>query len=642
MVRLKTCRSFGPALVLVVVAAVSILLMTPHDALSIMYTTRASVDSAGNEGNGNSYDSSISADGRYIAFQSDSSNLVSGDTNGAYDIFVHDRQTGETTRVSVDSSGNEANAGSYEPFISADGRYVVFDSIATNLIAGDTNNFQDVFVHDRQTGQTTRVSVDSSANEANEASFEPSLSFDGRYVLFGSFASNLVAGDANNIYDVFVHDRQTGQTTRISVDSSGNEANAHNFHGNAISSTGRFVAFASDASNLVPGDTNAKTDIFVHDLATGSTARVSVNSSGGQVNNLSYYPSISADGRYITFQSLVGGDAINNPWDIIVHDRLTGKTSRVSVSSTGAQGNATSSRPTISADGRFVAFSSAASNLVSGDTNGKLDIFVHDRLTRKTVRVNYTPTLQQGDDHSYAPFISLRGPYIAFESLATNLVAGDTNIKRDIFVIYPPSILLSPNGGEFIPSGSTHTITWEAVPVAETFRLKYSLDGGISWLSIPGASGISGTSFNWTVPTLAKSNPKCLVQLTAYDANSVKLGTDVSDAPFTIGAVDLTTPSDAGISLTSGGSYDIQWTTYTKPVESVKLFYTLDATAIPVKWNLIQTFSGSDPGIHTWTVPTVPKKKTRCTVKVVLKDSSGKNVGVDVSDNIFTIQPSAP
>jgi cold shock CspA family protein len=406
------------------------------------------------------------------------------------------------------------------------------------------------------------------------------------------------------------------------------------------------VAFASDAGNLVPGDTNGKTDIFLHDLLTHETTRISVNSAGVQGNNHSYKPSISADGRYIAFGSwssnLVSGDT-NGWWDVFVHDRQTGKTTRVSVSSSGGQGNNSSGSPSISADGRYVAFSSGATNLVSGDTNGKNDIFVHDRVTRQTVRVNYTPSLNQGNDHSYEPFISPGGPYIVFESIATNLVAGDTNIKRDIFVIYPPSVLISPNGGEFIPSGSTHTIVWEAVPVAATFKLKYSLDGGLSWNSIPGAKGITGTSFDWIVPELAKNNAKCLMQLTAYDANGLKLGTDISDAPFTIGAVDLTTPSDPGISLTSGGSYDIQWTTYTTAVETVKLFYTLDASAVPVKWNLIQTFSGgSDPGIHTWPIPTVTKIKTKCMVKVVLKDVSGNNVAVDVSDSTFTIRPSLP
>ena len=185
-------------------------------------TTRVSVDSSGLESNGSSRNAAISSDGRFITFMSGASNLISGDTNAADDIFVHDRQTGQTARVSVDSSGNETNEGSYSPAISSDGRFVAFSSYATNLVSGDTNGLIDIFVHDRQTGQTTRVSVDSSGFEANGESAEHpvEISGDGRFVAFSSDATNLVNGDTNGVTDVFVHDRQTGQTARVSVDSS--------------------------------------------------------------------------------------------------------------------------------------------------------------------------------------------------------------------------------------------------------------------------------------------------------------------------------------------------------------------------------------------------------------------------------------
>ncbi len=221
-------------------------------------TTRVSVDSAGGQANdfsgaapSISVDTSISADGRFVVFQSDATNLVAGDTNGASDVFVHDRQTGTTTRVSVDSAGHEATGlypASGDPAISADGRFVAFDSNATNLVAGDTNSAYDIFVHDRQTGTTTRVSVDSAGNQAN--GYDPSLSADGRFVAFTSGASNLVAGDTNGASDVFVHDRQTGTTTRVSVDSAGWQAYSFS-HLPSISADGRFVAFASNATNLV-------------------------------------------------------------------------------------------------------------------------------------------------------------------------------------------------------------------------------------------------------------------------------------------------------------------------------------------------------------------------------------------------------
>jgi Tol biopolymer transport system component len=398
---------------------------------------RVSVASDGTEGNDDSWWPSMSADGRYVAFQSRASNLVPGDTNGTWDVFVHDRMTGQTTRVSVASDGTEGNGVSGLPSISADGRYVAFVSAASNLVPGDTNGKFDVFVHDRVTGQTTRVSVASDGTEGNDDSWWPSISADGRYVAFSSLASNLVPGDTNGTWDVFVHDRLTGQTTRVSVASDGTQGN--NGSGDpSISADGRYVAFSSLASNLVPGDTNGTWDVFVHDRLTGQTTRVSVASDGTEGNGVSRRPpSISADGRYVAFYSeasnLVPGDT-NELVDVFVHDRLTGQTTRVSVASDGTQGNSYSQWPSISADGRYVAFMSWASNLVPGDTNEVQDIFVHDRMTGQTTRVSVASDGTEGNGDSWLPSISADGRYVAFASEASNLVSGDTNGKRDIFV----------------------------------------------------------------------------------------------------------------------------------------------------------------------------------------------------------------
>jgi len=286
-----------------------------------------------------------------------------------------------TTRVSVDSAGNEANGASYSPAMSVDGRYVAFASAGSNLVPGDTNGTDDMFVHDRQTGATERVSVDSLGKQANASSGSSAISDDGRYVGFGSYASNLVPGDTNGNSDVFVHDRQTAGTTRVSVDSAGNQGNGPS-ESPAMSANGRYVSFGSGSSNLVPGDTNGFGDIFVHDRHTGTTTRASVDSAGNQGNGHSWSPAISADGRYVAFQSdasnLVSGDT-NGTSDIFVHDRQTGVTRRVTVDSAGNQGNSGSGGRDISADGRYVAFESVASNLVPGDTNGVSDIFAHDR-----------------------------------------------------------------------------------------------------------------------------------------------------------------------------------------------------------------------------------------------------------------------
>jgi Tol biopolymer transport system component len=399
-------------------------------------TTRVSIASDGAQGNRVSYASSISADGRYVVFASHANNLVPGDTNGAADIFVHDRQTGQTSRVSVASNGTQGNSKSYGPSISADGRYVAFHSDASNLVPGDTNGTRDVFVHDRQTGQTSRVSVASSGTQGNGTSYSRSLSADGRYVVFYSHANNLVPGDTNGRTDVFVHDRQMGQTSRVSVASDGAQGNDWSYDP-FISADGRYVVFASYASNLVPGDTNGTHDIFVHDRQTGQTSRVSVASNGAQGNDWSQSPSISADGRYVAFYSdasnLVPGDT-NGVKDVFVHDRQTAQTTRISITSNGTQGNGESDRSSISADGRYVAFQSWAQNLVPGDTNVKYDIFVHDRQTGLTSRVSVASNGAQGNGESGYPSISADGRYVAFHSDASNLVPGDINGVLDVFV----------------------------------------------------------------------------------------------------------------------------------------------------------------------------------------------------------------
>jgi hypothetical protein len=400
-------------------------------------TTRVSVSSTGQQGNKGSFRPSISADGRYVAFDSVASNLVEGDTNGQVDIFVHDQQTGETRRVSVSSAGEQANGSSYLPTISADARYVAFLSDASNLVEGDTNGYRDVFVHDRQTGETTRVSVSSTGEQGNGTNYwdmPPSISAQGRYVAFESLASNLVEDDTNGYWDIFVHDRQTAVTSRVSLSSAGEQANRWSVRP-SISADGRYVAFDSGATNLVEAPPNGYYDIFVHDRQTG----VTVSPTNQQGDYDSYWPSISADGRYVAFQSaasnLVEGDTYGG-YNIFAYDRVSSQTKAVSVSSTGEHANNDSVHPSISADGRYVAFQSNASNLVEGDTNGYRDVFVHDRQTGETTRVSVSSTGLQGNNqsHYYSSSISADGRYVAFTSLASNLVEGDTNGANDVFV----------------------------------------------------------------------------------------------------------------------------------------------------------------------------------------------------------------
>ena len=411
------------------------------------------------QGNNDSYFPAISADGRYIVFNSRASNLVPGDTNGMSDIFIHDMHTRQTMRVSVDSNGIQGNGDSYRPVVTADGRYIAFDSNASNLVDGDTNGVGDVFVHDRQTGVTVRVSVHSTGTQGNVTSLWPSISANGRYIAFFSSASDLVANDTNAAGDVFLHDRQTGETRRISEAYNGVQANNDsNFP--SISADGRYVAFESVATNLIPGDTNGVIDIFRYDSLTGQILRVSVSSYEEQANRSSNYPSISADGSYIAFQSeatnLVSGDT-NAAQDIFLHDTWTGITARVSVDSNGLQGNNTSLSASVSADGRYIAFDSYSSNLVSGDSNAKRDVFVYDRAWHKTTRISVNYTGVEGNDESGEIVVSANGQLLAFTSRATNLVPWDktdTNVA-DVFV-YRQAVSIPPT---FSPSTPTPTPT---------------------------------------------------------------------------------------------------------------------------------------------------------------------------------------
>lgn len=399
--------------------------------------SRVSVASDGTEGSDHSFAPSISADGRFIAFASWASNLVSNDMNGTLDVFVHDRQTGETNRVSVASDGTEGNDLSESPSISADGRYVVFYSRANNLVGDDNNYGDDIFVHDRQTGETRLISVASDGTRGNYSSLFPSISPDGRYVVFYSGASNLVSGDTNNYYDVFVHDRQTAETSRVSVTSNGTQADGSSTYP-SISADGRFVVFQSNADNLANGDTNIYDDVFVHDRQTGETSYVSVSSNGVGGNNHSGGASISADGRYVIFSSVAGnlveGDT-NAVSDAFIHDRQTGQTDRVSVATDGMQLEYNSGAHSISGDGRYVIFTSSFYY--------DLWIYLHDRqlgvtypvpLVTDELGANVLSTLAPAAPILPIASMTPDGRFIVFTSDDSTLVNDDTNEVIDVFV----------------------------------------------------------------------------------------------------------------------------------------------------------------------------------------------------------------
>jgi Tol biopolymer transport system component len=400
-------------------------------------TSLVSLANDGTQGNGDSFAVAVSAHGRYVAFASAASNLVPGDTNGVQDIFLRDRLAGTTRLVSVSTTGGPANNFSIRPAISADGRYVAWESGASNLVSGDTNGVFDIFVRDMVAGHTIRASVGANGQQANGNSQRAAISADGAHVAFESVATNLVSGDTNASNDIFVRDLATGVTQRVSVGIHG-QGNSESFEP-ALSATGRYVAFSSASSNLVAGDTNFVQDIFVRDRQLATTSRVSVSTLGAQGNQHSVDPAISADGRFVAFSSasstLAGHDS-NRETDVFVRDRLKGITKRVSLSSDGRQGDALSGDSlgiSMSADGRYVTYSSFATNLVSGDTNGVADIFVRDRATGATTRISLGPGGRQANVDNFGPAISGDGLHVVWVSPATNLVDVDTNGAEDAF-----------------------------------------------------------------------------------------------------------------------------------------------------------------------------------------------------------------
>lgn len=392
--------------------------------------------------------SDISSDGRFVAFTSAAKNLVSGDTNNVPDVFVHDRNTKKTTRISVSNAGVQGNSASINPAISPDGRYVAFESGANNLVPGDTNGgLFDLFMYDRVIGKIERISVSSSGAQGNHNSTGgAAVSENGRYVAFTSWATNLVAGDTNGYSDIFVRDRVLGTTTLVSKATNGAIGDDLS-RTPKISADGRYIVFTSLARNLEPITyLDPHYDVFVHDRTTGVTVRVNVSSNGNQpggVDNGDYTgepASISADGRYVAFAHNAPLDPLDTELatrDVFVRDLVLGKTTLVSLSNSGTPTSWPCWAPSISADGRFVAFLSNANDLVAGDTNGSTDVFVRDRIAGTTTRVSVSSNGAQGNLPSglntYVA-ISAHGNFVAFLSAATNLVVGDTNGFIDLFV----------------------------------------------------------------------------------------------------------------------------------------------------------------------------------------------------------------
>jgi len=446
---------------------------------------------------------SLSRDGRYVAFESDAA-LLPIDLNGHKDIYVLDRQTNTLTLASRTSGGLNGNDDSFDAHISGDGRHVAFTTHATNLVGLDGNASTDVLVKNLNTGLISRVSTPTGGlAAANGASSGATVSFDGRYVAFQSSANDLDPLVVNAFVDVFVRDMQTGVVTCASRGFFGVAGNG-NSSAPSISDDGVWLAFQSNASNQTLGDLNGAQDIVVRNLVGGGIIRVSVSSTGAAANDNSYSPSISADGRYVAFLSdasnlVADGNALT---DAFVHDRQNDTTALVSRAIDGQTSDGSSTHVAISGDGRSVAFVNSAGD-ITPDGAAFMAVYVRN-LDRNTSHLASRATGTSGQPNSWSsrPALAQTGGLVAFDSAATNLVPGDTNSESDVFlrVMQPNPVVyctssttsagctptLSGLGWPRVSQNSGFVVTCDDAPNNKAGLLFFSLGGR---LSVPFGAG---------------------------------------------------------------------------------------------------------------------------------------------------------
>ncbi len=407
-------------------------------------TERVSVSSSGAQANNSSYVPTVSADGRYSVFSSGASNLVAGDTavcdpsgsgrHNCNDIFIHDNTTGETTRISQALGGAQPNGDSTFPSISADGRFVLFESKASNLVPNDTNASSDIFLFDRTTSQITRVSVGSNGEQVAGSSAYAHMTPDARFITFVTAANNLIPGNSSFKFNVYLYDRAAGTTTYVSHGQGGALANGHSSAA-SISADGEYLVFASNADNLVADDTNGMNDVFLYRRSTNTIARIASLGTTG-LNLSDNCAVISADGSTIALASiaaLLPADT-NNQYDIYTYARQTGQLTLVSLADNGMPSTGGAAMPQISADGTQVAFVSAANNLVDGDSDNRADVFLYTQASGNLKRITKTIDGAPLTSDVVTMALSANGRYIVYQTSASNVVANDTNNAYDIFL----------------------------------------------------------------------------------------------------------------------------------------------------------------------------------------------------------------
>jgi len=436
-------RRRSTAVVAAVITGATLILAVPARSIPTdARTARISVAGIATGTNGPSRHPAVSATGTFVAFDSASTRLAPDPNGSVRDVFVRDVPADTTRLVSAALDGGGADGPSLYPTLSGDGGTVAFTSGATNLVSGDANRHADVYVR-TATGPVVRVSVDVNGADADGDSSQPDISADGRRVVFTSRATDLVQGDGDGVPDVFVRDLLTGTTVRVSRALEGESDGPSSDP--AISPDGRWVSFFSTASNLVADDANGVGDVFLADLIGGRVRRVSVSSAGVEQNRaarglFAQTSDVSRDGRFVTFDSLadnlVAGDT-NVATDVYVRDVRARRTSRVSVDAFALQGDRDSFFPVITPGGRYVGFTSAARNLVRGDPAGE-DLFVYDTRRFVPTLADVGPTGKiRGTEHArVAQRMALdeSGTVAAFSTTADRFADADVDGLEDVFL----------------------------------------------------------------------------------------------------------------------------------------------------------------------------------------------------------------
>lgn len=407
---------------------------------------RLSTSADGKEADGYSFSLDASDDGRYVVFDSYARNLTSGIERRTRHIFLKNTSTGEVTLVSKGIDGKPANGSSERPQISADGRFVVFDSRASNLVEGDTNRFRDIFLFDRDSNTIEKISAGLNTAATNQDSWESDLSDDGSLVVFSSFATNVVENDTNTFRDVFVRDRRDGSIFRINLTSTGEQTKGGRSRLPRISGDGKFVTFVSQASNL-PGSSGSGENVYLYEVAKKSLLRVSTSA---RINTM---PMLSTDGRFLVYLSQVKDTPPLDPPQILLFDRAasTNKLTRIDVTAAKKAGTARSIAPAISRSGRYAGFVSYSKELAE-QVGSNPGIFTYDQQTKSTGFVAVPPTGSVTGEVSSLVFADADKRLI-FVSDASDLVQNDTNARPDIFAI--------PNVADYCPSDPSKVVPGE-------------------------------------------------------------------------------------------------------------------------------------------------------------------------------------